>query len=147
MKHSVTHRFALPLVALVAALLTASFLAVGCDATGTKPLPPVGLDSVRVEPRPVVVGDTATFTAVLEEDALNSVSQLKFGWFNTNNSRSFNIKDNELHWPDPRFVRAPRGTTTVEFAVTANLDDEADDYTDARETRMQFKAKVVEIRK
>lgn len=140
MGHSATHRFVLP---LVAALLIAYFLAVGCDAIGTKPLPPVGLDSVRVEPRPVVAGDTATFTAVLEEDALNSVSQLKFGWFNANNNRIFNTKDNELHWPAPRIVRAPRGTTTVEFAVTASVDDEADDYTDARETRRRFEAKVV----
>ena len=142
MKRQIKHRFVLPLLA--AGLTAASLLLVGCDAIGTKPLPPVGLDSVRVEPRPVVAGDTATFTAVLQEDALNSVSQLKFGWFNTNNNRSFNTKDNELHWPAPRVVQAPRGTTTVEFAVTASVDDEAEDYTDARETRMQFKVKVVE---
>jgi len=142
MKRTTSHSFVLPLFA--AAFWTTSLLIVGCDAIGTKPLPPVGLDSVRVEPRPVVAGDTATFTAVLQEDALNSVSQLKFGWFNANNNRSFNTKDNELHWPAPRDVRAPRGTTTVEFAVTASVDDAADDYTDARETRMQFKVKVVE---
>lgn len=142
MKRPTNYRFLRPLLAV--GLTAASLLVVGCDAIGTKPLPPVGLDSVRVEPRPVVVGDTATFTAVLEEDALNSVSQLKFGWFNTNNSRSFNTKDNELHWPAPRFVRAPRGTTTVEFFVTAVADDDAEDYTRTQEAKRRFEIQVVE---
>lgn len=136
MKRTANHSFFLPL--LVAALIAASLLVVGCDAIGTKPLPSVGLDSVHVEPRPVVAGDTATFTAVLEDDALNSVSQLEFQWFNANNNRSFNTKDNELHWP------APLGAGTVEFAVTASVDDDAEDYTDARETRRRFEVKVVE---
>jgi hypothetical protein len=86
----------------------------------------------------VVAGDTATFTAVLEEDALNSVSQLEFQWFNANSNKSFNTKDNKLHWP------APLGAGTVEFAVTASVDDDAEDYTDARETRRRFEVKVVE---
>ena len=142
MKRPIKRRFVLPLLA--AGLTTASLLLVGCDAIGTKPLPPIGLDSVRVEPRPVVAGDTATFTAVLEEDALNSVSQLEFRWFNANNNRSFNTKDNELHWPAPRVVRAPRGTTAVKFFVRAMVDDDAEDYTRAQEAKRRFEIKVVE---
>jgi hypothetical protein len=92
----------------------------------------------------VVAGDTATFTAVLEEDALNSVSQLEFRWFNANNNRSFNTKDNELHWPAPRVVRAPRGTTAVKFFVRAMVDDDAEDYTRAQEAKRRFEIKVVE---
>lgn len=136
MKRTTNHSFLLSLFA--AAFWATSLLIVGCDAIGTKPLPPVGLDSVRVEPRPVVAGDTATFAAVLEEDALNSVSQLEFRWFNANNYGSYNTKENELHWP------APFDTGTVEFAVTASVDDEADDYTRAEQTRMRFEVKVVE---
>jgi len=123
---------------LVAVLIAASLLIVGCDAIGTKPLPPVGLDSVRVEPRPVVVGDTATFTAVLQQDALNSVSQLEFRWFNANKNRQFNTKDNEFHWP------APLDTGTVEFIITARVDDEAEDYTRAKTTTKRFEVDVVE---
>jgi hypothetical protein len=137
MKRPTNYRFLHPLLAV--GLTAASLLVVGCDAIGTKPLPPVGLDSVRVEPRPVVVGDTATFTAVLEEDALNSVSQLEFRWFNANNSRSFNTKDNELHWP------APSDTGTVEFIVTARVDDEAEDYTRAKTTTKRFEVRIVSI--
>lgn len=137
MKRPIKRRFVLPLLA--AGLTAASLLLVGCDAIGTKPLPPVGLDSVRVEPRPVVAGDTATFTAVLEEDALNSVSQLEFRWFNANNNRSFNTKDNELHWP------APSDTGTVEFIVTARVDDEAEDYTRAKTTTKRFEVRIVSI--
>lgn len=76
MKHSVTHRFALP---LVAKMTIAVLLLGGCDSGKPDPiLRQTEILRVEVEPNLVPVGDTATFTCVIED---STDERFEFRWF------------------------------------------------------------------
>ena len=60
--------------------------------------PAAEIVEVRVEPDPVVVGDTATFTCVVERNA----PELQFEWVFTGGGERFAITDeNQYRWVAP----------------------------------------------
>jgi hypothetical protein len=73
--------FSRHILSLCAALLTAVFLLVGCDWPGSEPEDPVANQTrilrVEVEPNPVAVGDTATFTCIIED---STDERFRFRW-------------------------------------------------------------------
>lgn len=76
MKRQIKRRFVLP---LVATLLTATLLLGGCDSGKPDPiLRQTEILRVEVEPNPVSIGDTATFTCVIED---STDERFEFRWF------------------------------------------------------------------
>lgn len=92
MKHSVTHRFALP---LVATMTIAVLLLGGCDSGKPDPiLRQTEILRVEVEPSPVPVGDTATFTCVIED---STDERFEFTWTIEGEGQTI-TEDNALQW-------------------------------------------------
>jgi hypothetical protein len=76
MKRPIKRRFVLP---LFAALFTATLLLGGCDSGKPDPIfRQTEILRVEVEPSPVPVGDTATFTCVIED---STDERFEFRWF------------------------------------------------------------------
>jgi len=84
-------------LSLCAALLTAVLLLWGCDWTGREPEEPVanqtGILRIEVEPNPVAVGDTATFTRIIED---STDERFRFIWFLEAPTRV--TEDNQIDW-------------------------------------------------
>jgi len=92
MKHSATHRFPLP---LVATMTIAVLLLGGCDSGKPDPiLRQTEILRVEVEPSPVPVGDTATFTCVIED---STDERFEFTWTIEGEGQTI-TEDNTLQW-------------------------------------------------
>ncbi|PSQ66607.1 MAG: hypothetical protein BRD32_02230 [Bacteroidetes bacterium QH_2_64_74] len=75
MKRPIKRRFLHP---FLATLLTATLLLVGCDSGKPDPIfRQTEILRVEVEPSPVPIGDTATFTCVIED---STDEQFEFTW-------------------------------------------------------------------
>lgn len=88
-------------------------------ATSPDPEPPLQtrILEVRVEPNPVAVGDTATFTCIIE-DSLDE--RFEFGWnFGFHTAEDTTTKQNWVRWKAP--------DTTGEFNHTVNASNGAQD--------------------
>jgi hypothetical protein len=89
--------FSRHVLSLCAALLTAAFLLGGCDWPGSEPEEPVANQTrilrVEVEPNPVAVGDTATFTCVIED---STDERFRFIWFLEAPTRV--TEENQIDW-------------------------------------------------
>lgn len=76
MKRLIKRRFLHP---FLATLLTATLLLVGCDSGKPDPIfRQTEILRVEVEPSPVPIGDTATFTCVIED---STDERFEFRWF------------------------------------------------------------------
>jgi hypothetical protein len=82
---------------LAAALLLAAAL-YGCGSSGPDPYVTEILD-VRVEPNPVVVGDTATFTCVIAD---STEPGFTYSWFLEGTGGAINTDISKLTWIAPK---------------------------------------------
>jgi hypothetical protein len=89
--------FSRHVLSLCAALLTALSLLGGCDWPGSEPEQPVPEQTeilrVEVEPNPVAVGDTATFTCIIED---STDERFRFIWFLEAPTRV--TEENQIDW-------------------------------------------------
>jgi len=126
MKHSATHRFPLP---FVATMIIAVLLLGGCDSGKPDPIfRQTEIIRVEVEPSPVPVGDTATFTCVIE-DSIDE--RFEFRWFLDAPTRVTDT--NQIFWV------AEIDTGEHRFTVEAGNGSE-----ERRPTSERFTVEVVE---
>jgi len=97
---------------LTAFLLAVLFLGVSCT-TSPEIQPPsqTRILRVEVEPNPVMVGDTATFTCIIE-DSLDE--RFRFAWnFGFNSAKDTVTEKNWAKWKAPDTVRTFNHTVNV----------------------------------